>query len=120
WHRGQDVAKRESVQEPVDLGGHFRALAFEVSDRRRESGDDGFDGVGAGDDDGLLAERVEYLVDGFVDAAVVGFTCPGPYPRRACRCESARPAVAGQQVQGELVGYPRAREHPLEGGVDLT
>ena len=119
WHRDQDVAKREVIEQPLDLDGEFRPLRFERPDLRGDAWDHGLDCGCSDHGDSLLPERGEDVVDEQVNTAVLGLVRPGFHSRGSCFRERRRAPVAGQQVQGELVSQSSSREHAFQGRVDL-
>lgn len=65
-HRGQDPGKRVCIEYPLDLGGDLFSLLENGFEAVRESGQDRVCGRGAGDGNGLLAERGHDRLDRFV------------------------------------------------------
>ena len=117
-HRRQDREKRVVLQELLDLAAD---LAPPVPDRLDVVGDGGDDGLGhegAGHGDGLLADRLEHVVDDAAGAKPVGLgpvlhvLDPGPFHAHG-------PAVSFEQRERRVARDSLALERAFERGVGL-
>ena len=115
WHRDQDRSKSEVVKQPLYLAGEPGALGLQVLDGVRDTRDDHLDGPSTGHRDALLVKSGEHLLDELLDATVLAPPGPCMDSGSACPAQPGGAAIVSEQVQGELVGQPRAGKDALEG-----